>query len=165
MSPDGIFFCFALTWLQLTFGSLVGKLYNRHGVEEMYHRVRQQGSSNWEGGIYRSSTIGNGRQSRKYRVRGPIEILVPVHTILHEWLSVKSCMDSCCHLGPSLCQGALRYFDLSQWMLPFSFLSRSLSLQRILISIPANQCLLFFSFIKRWTFWLSANPCHRSLGH
>jgi hypothetical protein len=30
-------FWFALIWLQLTFGSLVGKLYNRDGVEEMYH--------------------------------------------------------------------------------------------------------------------------------
>jgi hypothetical protein len=84
MSPDGIFFCFALTWLQLTFGSLVGKLYNRHGVEEMYHRVRQQGWSSWEGGICRSSTVGNGRKSRKYRVRDPIEISSTVHTILHE---------------------------------------------------------------------------------
>jgi hypothetical protein len=72
MVPNCMCFWFALVWLELTSGSWDEKMYNKYGVEEMYHicmttRVERletetlQVLYNWEGC----------RQKRIFRVRDP----------------------------------------------------------------------------------------------
>jgi hypothetical protein len=80
MSPDGIFFCFALTWLQLTFGSPVGKLYNRHGVGECSIEYDSKGGVAGKGEFADLLQFGMVEKVEK----DPIEISSTVHTILHE---------------------------------------------------------------------------------